>query len=611
MANTHNMNNKDILTLMDSFPGGMIKTDITGKILAVNTTLEKVFNTPREKLIGTSGFSYLEKAVGKDRGNVLENVVKNKKPAYFIDYERGHWWKTVIIPDLDSSGKVIGFCAYFNEITTEMEKEKGKLIDQEQYYISLIENSSDLITIIDKTGKILYISPPLKQLLGYDPSERIGKHVFENVHQNDRTQLQKIFKTTLHKKGLTEKRTYRLKDTNGIYHHFETIANNQLDNPIIEGIILNSRDITDSVKDKEEILKQKNFLNKIVNGTCEIIFAVDRDGKIILWNTSAERNTSLPRSKVLWKKIHHLDLFENHAEIEKYLTHAFRGEETGLDELIINSTIGGRRLWSVSSSQVKSDDKTSFIVFICSDITFKDEVHLRLLPGTSYMISDVTSDALFNAFNDLKKQKWTGLCISRKISEVEQVCSTDVQPKILLFGDNDSNEKELSGLDEVYSAINTFLKENKNVVICLDRIDYLISRYGFENVLSMLYRLNDLVSLKKAILLVRINKTLFSSEQIAYLNEEFSIMPSKQLNNIFLGADENKLLTFIQIENKKNRMINQKDICNHLNISKVTAQKRIEELEEKGLVTSKLRGRSKYIYLTDKGKEILHRRQVL
>jgi len=172
-------------------------------------------------------------------------------------------------------------------------------------------------------------------------------------------------------------------------------------------------------------------------------------------------------------------------------------------------------------------------------------------------------------------------------------------------------EGVVSSLDELFDVIEVFVKKTKNAAICLNRVDYLISQFGFDRVLDFLYRVNDLMRMKQGLFLLRVNKTLFSSEQISFLQEEFSMLPSQQMQDVSLEDMMYKLLSFIFKENEKSSLVSQRNICNHFGISKVTAQKRIEDLLNKGLIISRKRGRSKFLHVTDKGKELLHRRKTI
>ena len=89
------------------------------------------------------------------------------------------------------------------------------------------------------------------------------------------------------------------------------------------------------------------------------------------------------------------------------------------------------------------------------------------------------------------------------------------------------------------------------------------------------------------------------------------MLPSQQMQDVSLEDVMYDLLGFIFKENEKNSLVSQRNICNHFGIAKVTAQKRIEDLLNKGLVISRKRGRSKFLHMTDKGKELLHQRKTI
>jgi len=117
--------------------------------------------------------------------------------------------------------------------------------------------------------------------------------------------------------------------------------------------------------------------------------------------------------------------------------------------------------------------------------------------------------------------------------------------------------------------------------------------------------------MKKGLFLLRVNRTLFSNEQFSFLHEEFSILPPQQKRDLYLEDMLYDLFIFIFKENENSSLVSHKTICDHFGIVKVTAHKRIESLLKKGLIISRKRGRSKFLYVTDKGKELLHQRKTI
>ena len=116
---------------------------------------------------------------------------------------------------------------------------------------------------------------------------------------------------------------------------------------------------------------------------------------------------------------------------------------------------------------------------------------------------------------------------------------------------------------------------------------------------------------EKGILLLRVNQILFTPEHYAFLQEEFQRLPSREHTDVSLDTDVDNILQFIRGQNMKHSLVTQKLITTTFHISKVTAQRRIEDLVAKGLIISKKKGRSKYLYATETADEFFEKRRIL
>jgi PleD family two-component response regulator len=67
----------------------------------------------------------------------------------------------------------------------ERKRMEDALLESENRFRSLIENLTDIITVLTPDGTIIYESPSLETVLGYKPEEIIGKNAFEFVHPED------------------------------------------------------------------------------------------------------------------------------------------------------------------------------------------------------------------------------------------------------------------------------------------------------------------------------------------------------------------------------------------------------------------------------------------
>jgi PAS domain S-box-containing protein len=117
---------------------------------------------------------------------------------------------------------------------------------------SLIHHISDIITIISLSGEIIYQSASARQLMGYEENELRKRNFAEIVHPDDYPSLMQSFQKLIITGGVSELTEFRLLDKNGNYFYIEAQATNQLSNPYIKGIVVNSRDISIRKKAEEE-----------------------------------------------------------------------------------------------------------------------------------------------------------------------------------------------------------------------------------------------------------------------------------------------------------------------------------------------------------------------
>jgi PAS domain S-box-containing protein len=124
--------------------------------------------------------------------------------------------------------------------------------NSKEYYEQLLANSFDGMVILDKNGIQKYVSKSVKNLLGFDPEELTNIPVIEQmIHHDDRQAVESAFMQVL--KGSSAQVQYRHRHKNGDWIWLEARANNQLSNPIVNGVLVTTRDITDRKKAEEDL----------------------------------------------------------------------------------------------------------------------------------------------------------------------------------------------------------------------------------------------------------------------------------------------------------------------------------------------------------------------
>jgi len=124
---------------------------------------------------------------------------------------------------------------------------------------SLVQNSCDVITVTDGVGTIVYQSPSVEGVLGYGPEELLGCRLEELVHPEDADSVATVCHSLADSSGRDRARIeFRWQHRDGGFVAIEATVGNSLDDPSVQGLVLNARDVTER-KELEEQLTHHAF----------------------------------------------------------------------------------------------------------------------------------------------------------------------------------------------------------------------------------------------------------------------------------------------------------------------------------------------------------------
>jgi PAS domain S-box-containing protein len=136
---------------------------------------------------------------------------------------RPRWRQTVKRPLRDKNGVITQVLGVVNDIT-DIKRAQQSLQESEARYRILIENSTDIITLLDAQGIMLSASPNLSQVLGFTEDELVGKSVWELIHTEDRAGVVQTFQETLSHGGAPRLVEYRIRHKDGDWRHLESLG---------------------------------------------------------------------------------------------------------------------------------------------------------------------------------------------------------------------------------------------------------------------------------------------------------------------------------------------------------------------------------------------------
>jgi len=154
----------------------------------------------------------------------------------------------------------------------EKKESKLKLRKSEEYFRALIQNSSDVIALIDKKGKTVFLSPSFEKTTGWKVEERLNRNGLELIHQDDKARVNESLRK-IQGNVQTDRFEFRMKHKNGDWIYMETVSNNLLEHPAVRSIVINYRDIT-SRKRAEEILRNSELRFKNANATKDKLISI-------------------------------------------------------------------------------------------------------------------------------------------------------------------------------------------------------------------------------------------------------------------------------------------------------------------------------------------------
>jgi two-component system, cell cycle sensor histidine kinase and response regulator CckA len=123
----------------------------------------------------------------------------------------------------------------------------------------MLEKSSDAISLVDSTGKVLYSSHAVSPIFGYELGERVGQSVFELVHPEDAAQVLSSFGKLVQRpfSSISAQLRYRHKD--GSWRWIEALGTNLLEDPSLRGVVINYRDVTEQRRLQEQLFQAQKM----------------------------------------------------------------------------------------------------------------------------------------------------------------------------------------------------------------------------------------------------------------------------------------------------------------------------------------------------------------
>lgn len=248
--------------IMDTSLDVICTLDKEGYFLTVSKACERIWGYPPKAIIGKKFIDFIYSKDRKATQKVTEVIIAENSSKNFENRYVHH--DGLVIPMFWSAtwDNYEGIMYCIARDITEKKKVEQKLEQSERRFKSLVQEGSDLIAILDQEANYIYVSPTSTKILQISPDEFIGTNAFDYIHPEDQDSVFRQYQDVFTKAQVNIE-PFRFKHKDNTWRWVETTVTNKLNEPTLNGIVVNSRDVTERILYLKAIEKQNTKLKEI------------------------------------------------------------------------------------------------------------------------------------------------------------------------------------------------------------------------------------------------------------------------------------------------------------------------------------------------------------
>lgn len=225
------------------------------QILYANKAFTEITGYTLKEVLGKTAGILQGPKTDRDQIAKVRAALSNWAPVTVevINYRKDgseFWVEFSFIPVANESERYTHWISVQRDIT-ERKRSEQALRESEERFRSLIENALDIITVLDTDGTVLYVSPSVERILGYEPAGLVGKTIVKYIHPDDVDNAFSNFINAIQIPVFALSIEVRCQHKDGSWRIFEAASKKIFDQLGRMSVIVNCRDVTERKRDEE------------------------------------------------------------------------------------------------------------------------------------------------------------------------------------------------------------------------------------------------------------------------------------------------------------------------------------------------------------------------
>ena len=252
------------------------------------------------------------------------------------------------------------------------------LAASERRFRSLVQNSSDLVTILAPDGTILYASDSAERIVGYAPRDLVGSSLLSYLDGAGAQTVRELLQNGNGRTNGAGPIEFCLRRADGSPVWLEAVGTNLLTDATIRGIVLNARDVSERKRADRELRESEERYRDLFDNASDLVCMATPDGSLLYVNHAWQEGTGYGEEEI--GRMQLLDLVhpDSRAFYSQVLDRVLQGERLDHVELVFVPKSDPPITVEGNLSCTFKDGQPSVVRGIYRDITERKRVEEQL-----------------------------------------------------------------------------------------------------------------------------------------------------------------------------------------------------------------------------------------